>query len=229
MNTTSTAANPAQKSIRLAVFGPNLRDQSKGQFVVHTADCADCKKLAREHRDDGNYTDALHVSRELYADMIAEESMTADDGLQEIYFAPCVKFASETDEPALAVQPGAVAPAIRAGTQTGSLLNHVISGCRMAVPVIGMGATMLCWTDRHAATVTVITSPKRIGVVQDVATRTDKNGMSESQSYDYSPGTGAPQFFTLRKNGAWVLEGESMKNGQRLAIGNRDEYHDFSF
>lgn len=118
---------------------------------------------------------------------------------------------------------------MRAGTQTGSLMNHIISGARMAAPEIGMGATLLCWSDRRAATVVEISSAKRIGIVEDIATRIDKNGMSDSQEYSYAPGTGSPSYFTLRKNGAWVREGESQKGGQRLAVGNRDHYHDFSF
>lgn len=117
----------------------------------------------------------------------------------------------------------------RLGTQTGSLINHVMSGSAMLAPEIGMGATILSWSDRRAATITVIDkNGKRIGVVEDVATRTDNNGMSDSQEYAYSPGTGNPRFFTLRKNGAWVAEGDSIK-GQRILIGTRDHHHDFSF
>ena len=46
------------------------------------------------------------------------------------------------------------------GTQTNSLVNHLYS--RMTVgapaPVVGMAATTLSWTDRHAATVTKVTA-----------------------------------------------------------------------
>ena len=42
------------------------------------------------------------------------------------------------------------------GTETGSVMNHLMS--RMVrgepAPRVGMGATLLSWTDRHAATVT---------------------------------------------------------------------------
>lgn len=118
---------------------------------------------------------------------------------------------------------------LRAGTQTGSLINHLVSGMASPVPTVGMGATILHWTDRRAATVTEVSrSGKRIGVVRDIATRTDKNGMSDSQEYSYAPGSESPEFFTLRKNGAWVREGDSM-NGTRIAIGRREHYFDFSF
>lgn len=54
--------------------------------------------------------------------------------------------------------------------------------------------------------------------------------MSESQDYCYEQNPNAKrETYTLRKNGAWVKEGESMKNGSRLRIGERLEYFDFSF
>lgn len=99
----------------------------------------------------------------------------------------------------------------------------------MPPPEIGMGATQLCWSDRNACTITEIgRSGKRIGVVRDIATRTDKEGMSDCQSYEFAPGSGSPEYYTLRRNGAWVREGDSM-NGARIAIGKRSEYHDYSF
>jgi hypothetical protein len=118
---------------------------------------------------------------------------------------------------------------LRAGTQTGSLHNHIISGSNMSEPQVGMGATILYWTDRNAATITEVgKSGKIVRVVEDVAIRTDENGMSDSQTYRYEPGTGSPRTFTLRKNGAWVEQGSSMK-GTRLAIGARRHYYDYSF
>jgi hypothetical protein len=114
------------------------------------------------------------------------------------------------------------------GSGTGSLINHIMSAGTPHEPVVGMGATILMWTDRHAATIVEV-SKKRIGVVEDEAIRTDKNYMSESQSYEYRKGSGEPIYFTLRKNGAWVQEGYPMKNGTRIAIGYRDHYYDYSF
>ena len=78
----------------LKIFGANLRDQSKGQFVVHAANCADCAKLEkqREHCVTAEHDSELSVSRSIWSDMINEGSMTAEDGLMEIHFAPCVKF-----------------------------------------------------------------------------------------------------------------------------------------
>jgi hypothetical protein len=80
--------------MKLKIFGANLRDQSKGAFVVHAADCADCAKLHKlnEHCVIEDHTSHESVSRSIWADMIDEGSMTAADGLGEIHFAPCVKF-----------------------------------------------------------------------------------------------------------------------------------------
>lgn len=119
--------------------------------------------------------------------------------------------------------------ALRCGTQTGSLMNHVISGCVMASPEIGMGATKICWSDRHACTIVEVSKSGRcVGVVRDIATRIDKNGICDFQSYSYESSSGSPTYYTLRKNGAWVRKGDSM-NGSRLAIGWRSEYYDYSF
>lgn len=119
--------------------------------------------------------------------------------------------------------------ALRAGTQTGSLVNHLLSGSLDPRPALGMGATILMWTDRHPATVIEVNSATRITVREDRATRTDKNGMSDSQSYAYETNPyGRVEVYTLRKNGAWVRQGDTMR-GQRLSLGHRSEYRDFSF
>lgn len=79
--------------MKLKIFGANLRDQSKGQFVVHAADCADCKKLEKigEHCCIETHDTFLGVSASIWSDMINEGSMSAEDGLAEIHFAPCAK------------------------------------------------------------------------------------------------------------------------------------------
>ena len=80
--------------MKLKIFGANLRDQSKGQFVIHAADCADCAKLEklREVCVVQEHDSELSVSRSIWSDMINEGSMTAEDGLGEMHFAPCAKF-----------------------------------------------------------------------------------------------------------------------------------------
>lgn len=115
--------------------------------------------------------------------------------------------------------------------QTNSLVNMVYAQTKNPTPTVGMGATICGWTDRHAATVFAVSkSGKKVMVQEDKATRTDSNGMSDCQSYDYEPNPKAQvQTFTLRKNGRWVSEGSGMHSGTVLSLGHRHSYHDFSF
>lgn len=117
-------------------------------------------------------------------------------------------------------------------THTGSLINLVSGNARYPEPKVGMGATILMWTDRHAATIVAVSaSGKQVTIQEDKATRTDNLGMTDSgQEYTFEANPDAPKrVYTLRKNGAWVLKGDALNGGQRLAIGHRDHYYDFSF
>lgn len=125
---------------------------------------------------------------------------------------------------------------------TNNLISNVIIESSIGVkPEIGMGATLCWWTDREAATVTAI---KEIGgklyidVQEDFAVRTDENGMSDSQSYDYRPNPEGRKW-TYRWNEKKLLwEGVSFsqetkrwkKNGNpALSLGRRSKYYDYSF
>ncbi len=99
----------------------------------------------------------------------------------------------------------------------------------MSFPTIGQGATIAMWSDRHAGTI-IDVAGNTVVFQQDKATRVDKNGMSESQSYEYAPNPqGKITIFTKRKNGQYVQKGSGMKTGQRLQIGYRSEHYDYSF
>ena len=113
--------------------------------------------------------------------------------------------------------------------QHGSLQN-LLMGSGTA-PKVGEGATILGWTDRHAATVIEVSkSGKAVSVQRDTQNRIDKNGMSDMQEYECTPNpNGCRQTFTLRANGAWVEKGQPMRGGARLSIGERRPYFDFSF
>lgn len=99
--------------------------------------------------------------------------------------------------------------------------------CAQPKPEVGMGVTYGCWTDRYAATIIKVSpSGKTITVRDDIAIRTDKNGLSESQTYRYEPGTGGTKTFRIttrhgRKN--W-------RSGvYRATVGIRNAYRDPSF
>jgi hypothetical protein len=95
-------------------------------------------------------------------------------------------------------------------------------------PKVGMGATLLMWSDRKAMTVVEVKSKKTIRLTYDKAIRTDTNGMSDSQSYRYEQDErGIPLQATLRKDGRWRISG--YKTGGVIVLGERDAYHDYSF
>ena len=121
-------------------------------------------------------------------------------------------------------------------------MNHLYS--RMTngqpQPVVGMGATLLQWTDRDPATVVEVKSLKSgallIAVQEDKAQRTDNNGFSESQEYEYTPNPeAAKQWFRFEEGKGWrsVRANEKgrfvLTGGGGLRIGEREKYHDFSF
>jgi len=98
-----------------------------------------------------------------------------------------------------------------------------------ATPVIGMGATIQGYTDRHAATIVAVLG-KVISVRRDIARRIDANGMSNAQSYSYAPDPNAPvEKFSLRSNGTYIKVGRKMGQGTILWVGHRAHYYDFSF
>ena len=74
---------------------------------------------------------------------------------------------------------------MRLGRETNSITNWMLSTTKGAPePVVGMGATILMWTDRHAATIVKVT-PCTIHVKRDKAIRVDGGGMTEMQKYRY--------------------------------------------
>ena len=114
---------------------------------------------------------------------------------------------------------------LRAGTETGSLMNHLMSGSARG-PVVGEGATLLHWTDRTAATVIRVSpSGKTAWLREDTAIRTDDHGMSDSQAYRYEPNPNGREWrVSLTKRG-WRVMGR----GSGVLFGVRRAYHDYSF
>lgn len=79
------------------IIGPNLSDQSKGDFHVHAKGCAEVTSkrayrgpdFAYDRKVTYNVSSKIEVSATAYADQIGEGSMTAHDGVASIWFAPC--------------------------------------------------------------------------------------------------------------------------------------------
>lgn len=128
---------------------------------------------------------------------------------------------------------------MKLGTQTASLVNHIQSRATLGqpTPTVGMGATILGWTDRHPATIIEVWKKDYVVAVQeDHAFRTDKNGMSESQEYTYFPNCAGNISYYRFVDGRWQSVRMNFKTGRwvktegsGLRIGEREKYHDFSF
>ncbi len=125
----------------------------------------------------------------------------------------------------------------------GSFINQMYArGTKgQPTPIIGMGATLLYYTDRDAGTIVFIggsVGKVVVGVQADRARRIDTNGQSESQAYEFTRNLdGGISYFRFdAKKGwrgvqvnpdtdRWVLSGGTTG----LRIGERDKYYDFSF
>ena len=133
---------------------------------------------------------------------------------------------------------------LRLGSGTGSVFNHFDSRAVVGEPepFVGMGATVLHWTDRSACTIVKIEVIRKVTYIttqDDDAKRKDTNGMSESQDYEYTPDPmGRLRVFKKHpKSGFWkfcVLNPDTGRyvqqtHGSGLKIGVRDEYYDYSF
>jgi hypothetical protein len=120
------------------------------------------------------------------------------------------------------------------GTETGSLVNHVLATSATRNPVVGEGATVLHWSDRTACTVTCWDVQKQIVELrEDIATCVD----FDLQTYEYEPSQfKASYWFKREKNGKWVqvflnrTTGRWIKSkGMGLILGRREKYRDPSF
>lgn len=119
--------------------------------------------------------------------------------------------------------------------QFGSLNNMIDARVKNPEPEVGMGATILAWTDRYGGTVIEVRRSKAgkitaVLVQEDTAVRADKNGMSEHQNYEFAPNPeGQIWEFTMRRNGRLAEKGSRKGQGYGLRIGRREKYYDYSF
>ena len=134
---------------------------------------------------------------------------------------------------------------MKLGSQTASLTNHLLSRATLGQPKpeVGMGVTLLQWSDRSAGTIQKVTELAsktwawEIEITDDSARRIDNNGMSESQEYEYTqhPDGYRTTYRCKREGGEWirVVRNENgrtvISRGAGLQIGVRQAYHDFTF
>jgi hypothetical protein len=135
---------------------------------------------------------------------------------------------------------------MKLGSQTGSVINHLLSRGTIGQPepVEGMGATILPWSDRHAATITKVTpaTGKRyschidVQYDQSVVVKGGTHDGSAEYEYQRDPSGRIRHFAQRRDTGEWVAMGYNeagrmvlLKSGNGLRIGSREEYRDPSF
>lgn len=131
---------------------------------------------------------------------------------------------------------------LKIGTQTGSLINHLHSRAVIGQPdvVVGMGATILHWSDRSPATIFRVFKIGKLTYIEtrdDRYTRIDANGMSESQEYEYKTDiNGARRYFRKTESGMWEGVRKNEETGRWIKtkssgvrVGERERYYDFSF
>lgn len=136
---------------------------------------------------------------------------------------------------------------MKLGSETVSLVNYLSSGTEgQPEPHVGMGVTILGWTDRHAGTIYAVRGKAgssralEIDVGRDDARRLDKNGLSECQDYAFTRNPDARRTTYRRDSkGRWremgiKYVGERRVYGfidqsQRIRLGERDEYIDPTF
>ena len=112
-------------------------------------------------------------------------------------------------------------------------MNYLMAGGKQPEPKIGDGCTICMYTDRHAGTIVEVKrfvsgnrkgQIKKVIVQRDTAVRTDENGMSDAQSYQYERDSKGQLYeFRVTKNGSYK------GNVGSLLIGSREEYYDYSF
>lgn len=130
------------------------------------------------------------------------------------------------------------------GTQTNSLVNHLFSRSTIGqpMPTIGMGATILGWTDRAPATIVKVFTK---GVYLYIEVQYDDykivSGSTQdgSAAYEYTPNTNAgTQVYRAKFSGGEIGNWSSTfknDNGRwvsgegGLMIGSRSRYYDPSF
>lgn len=86
--------------MRVAILGPNLADQSRGDFHVHAAGCSDIGKvrfLSGIAKRDCSWEMEASSLTEIVDAVYPPDQFECESGeyMQEFHFAPCVKLPVE--------------------------------------------------------------------------------------------------------------------------------------
>lgn len=86
-----------ETSMHVTIYGPNLRDQRRGDFHVHVQGCAHSKQythLGPDNTLDLDVDNRWDVIQVIYADFVPEEVRSVSgktDIASNVYFAPCCR------------------------------------------------------------------------------------------------------------------------------------------
>jgi len=85
----------------------------------------------------------------------------------------------------------------------GCIQNRLMAAAKMPEPKVGMGVTELLWSDRHAYEVIEVQDKTHCKIRALKAERTDRNGISESQSYKYTSDPDGKVKYLVFRGGRW--------------------------
>ena len=86
----------------------------------------------------------------------------------------------------------------------GSIDNRFEEGRQFVEEIkVGTGVTEYGWSDRHPYEVTKVVDQKHIFIREMDAIRTDKNGMSDAQSYEYKSNLNNPEIELAKRGNVW--------------------------
>lgn len=132
------------------------------------------------------------------------------------------------------------------GTQTTSLVNHLHSRAVIGEPApkVGMGCTILGWSDRNPGTIQSVTElTSKVYLYEIEVTSDDSQVVSGSEhdgsaTYKFTPCPAGYRslYRKNKKTGFWEATHRNeagrlvkTKSGQGIRIGERDKYRDPSF
>ena len=96
-------------------------------------------------------------------------------------------------------------------------------------PEIGMGATEMCWSDRHPWTVVAVYSENKCMLQKDSVKAKEGDHPMGHQEWEITPNPqGITAIVTRRRNGQWHHVNRAM-NTTGFVLGQRRYYYDWSF
>lgn len=111
----------------------------------------------------------------------------------------------------------------------GNVINRVMEESKTPVPVVGMGATECCWSDRHAYEVIAVRDEKHITVRRlTVNLKPGTDWLAQDWEYTSNPENPPVQLFKTAKG--WRERFGTRRLGDNIfVLGRACEYYDPSF